>query len=402
MEEKEMVKINLENAVMEKGTAGMIKQFNQKKEASKKKKGTINSNYTNILIESYECDWETVLISGSGANRDITCIGRKETSNIREDKRISNGTWKIPYTKNLDIIVVSHLENLNIAVGEQTLNKWCLDFGLINESTYQLVKSKNNLKAKDSHIEKLKEKKIINNGQERIINDYIDYVKELQKQLAGTLERMKKINIINFTEKIVGVNEEGQKVELDGITIDRLQRKNRELKEVYQVDTWTINTLTNKKNVKEFNEEWRNFLHTITNVAGEPLELDFYYTAYIINLKATKKKIIKYLGKYNNEVIEVFKDNPEQFVINNKNDFQQKRNVFVYDRAYKKEQNFLDGKSYKKQNEELLEEFGGKEKKVFIPQPENFTFDEEYYQLYFQYLYATKIKDLQEYYNHTF
>jgi len=61
---------------------------------------------------------------------------------------ISNGAWSNPYTRNLDIVVLSHLENKKVVTGAQTLSKWRLDFGLFSQEMYELVITKHNEKAK--------------------------------------------------------------------------------------------------------------------------------------------------------------------------------------------------------------------------------------------------------------
>lgn len=368
-----------------------------------------NKNLENSLIKTLEQNFESVEVIKQG-RANVYQVGKKRES-LAERKRelggrITNGAWKVPYTKNLDIIVVSHLQNSKIAVGEQTLNKWCLDFGLISEDMYELINSRYSDSLRSKHIKQLEEKGIINDGENRIINDFISIVRDLQGQLKSTLDRMAKIKIINQTKMFVGINTDGEKVTLDGTTIDKIQRIKLQLMEKYNVDQWEINNLKNAENVKSFNKEWTKELLNISDVTGKQLYLKFYYTAYVINLRARKQKIINYLEKYNKDMIEVFSNDPDSFLDENKLTYHKKRLDRVFEQAQKKEDNFLDGdqqpKHVKKTQAELREELGGKKKKFYLPRPEDYFFDEEYYKLYFERLYAMRIKELQEYYNHVF
>lgn len=54
---------------------------------------------------------------------------KKDVVIAKEDGRIDNGAWSIPYTKNMDIMVVSVLEQGLIEETAQPLSKWAVDFG---------------------------------------------------------------------------------------------------------------------------------------------------------------------------------------------------------------------------------------------------------------------------------
>ena len=88
-------------------------------------------------------------------------------------------------------MVVSVLEQSLINDTAQTLSKWCLDFGLITTSMYELIRSKHDQGLKDKHLKILKNNNVIKHGEERVVNDFIHGFKTLQQQLAGTLNRWK-------------------------------------------------------------------------------------------------------------------------------------------------------------------------------------------------------------------
>jgi hypothetical protein len=364
-----------------------------------------NKKIENALIKTLEQYYISVDIVKQG-RANVYRLGEERKEKVERKRNlggnISNGAWKIAYTKNLDIIVVSHLENKKVITGAQTLNKWCLDFGLISNEMYHLVMSKYNDTAKKNHVKKLKQNNIIKEGQERIIDDYIETFQNLQGQLVSALNRMQKLNIIEYYPVIKAVLKNGETINLHEITYQELLSKKRELMKKYDVDEWYLNTYKNSKKSINYMVEWAEVLDNIKDLGGNVLKLDYYYTAYAIMLKATEKKIINYLRTYNKDVIQAFESNQTSFLNNNELFFHDKRKDFIYEKAEVKTDNFLNGTVPPKKVRDLQKELGGKLKRFYHPRIEDFTYDEDYYRLFFEGLYAQKIKELQEHYNVNF
>lgn len=322
---------------------------------------------------------------------------KREVIAEREDNRVSNGDWSIPYTKNMDIMVVSVLEQGLVAETAQPLSKWAVDFGLITPQMYGLLKARYNEYLRASHIQELRESKVILDGEDRILDDFTYIVKEINNQLAGTLNRMQKAGIIEFYPVYKGhIKETDETINLHENTVKEILSLQRNLMEQYNVNEWYLAHYQNAPRTKEYNKVWEIELARVKDEKGEVLGLDYFYKLYAIMLKATKKKIIKYLEKYNMEAIEGFKRNEELFLTDNENTFYKERHDYVVVKAQKAERKFLS-----KNTVELDETL-----KMFFDEDElarrNFTFDKKYYALYFDRKYAQRIKELQEYYGHTF
>lgn len=375
------------------------KYGNNKQKEHFNKYGKIKSKKVEeALIKTIEQHFETVkIVPLQGRAKGYKLSSKREVIAERKDNRISNGAWSIPYTKNMDIMVVSVLEQGLETETAQTLGRWAVDFGLITHKMFKLLKSRYEKGLKASYIQELKNNFIINNGEERILNDFIYFVKEINGQLAGTLERMRKAGIIDIHPVYKGhIKETGETISLHEDTVKQILNLKRNLMEQFQVDDFSLLHYHNAQKVRDYNTKWKTEIEKITDETGEELGLDYFYKTFAIMLKAGKKKIITYLKKYNKEAIEMFKQNEELFLADNENTFYKERHDYVVEKAQKKEGGFLS-KNIVELDEEL---------KLFFDEDElaraRFTFDKEYYALYFDRLYAQRIKKLQEYYGHTF
>ncbi|USK82633.1 hypothetical protein LHV56_12465 [Peribacillus frigoritolerans] len=310
--------------------------------------------------------------------------------------RISNGAWR-SYTKNMDIMVVSVLEQSLINDTAQTLSKWCLDFGLITTSMYDLIRSKHDQNLKDKHIQILKNNNVIKNGEERVVNDFIHGFKTLHQQLAGTLDRMEKLEIIEYYPvykgKVIGKE---APINLHENTVNKILQLERRLMDTYDVDDWYLQKVYNSPKSRAYRKDWKEQLAEITDENGVVLKLDYHFKLYAIILKARKKKIIKYLETYNKEAIEQFKKDEFLFLNENEVNYLEERKKVVVENAEKEEGNFLKPRVNK-----LESEFGGQTKNT-VPTRSDYVYDEDYYALYFDRLYAQRIKELQEFYGHNF
>jgi hypothetical protein len=282
----------------------------------------------------------------------------------------------------MDIMVVSVLAQELFTELAQSLNKWCLDFGLITPKMYDLLPANHNEYRKIQCVEELINNNIIQEGEERIINDYLYGFKELKGQLAGTLNRMAKAGIIEYYPVFKGhVKGTSEIINLHESVVNRILQEQERVMEKHEVNDWYLNQFRYSQKTKDYHKEWKEKLLQFEDVNGQVLELEYFYKRHVIILKATKKKIIRYLEKYNKEAIEKFKQDEQLFINENKAEYHEKRNQYVYNEHKKKEDEFLNNGSFMKINT---------------------TFDEGYYELYFSRLYAQRIKELQEYYGYTF
>lgn len=370
----------------------------QKNHFAKYRKFT-NKNLENALIdvlrrtyESFEiCKQGRAYVYKLGEKRDVPL---EKTVNV--GARISNGAWG-NYTKNMDIMVVSVLEQGLINDTAQTLTKWCLDFGIITQPMYELIRSKYNEDLKDKQLQILINNNVIKNGEERIVNDFIRGFQILQKQMAGTLNRMEKLGIIEYYPVYKGkVEGEAALINLHEDTVNKILQLQRALMDKHDVDDWYLHRVYNSPKSRAYRKDWKEQLAEITDENGVELKLEYHFKVYAIMLKARKKKIIKYLETYNKEAIEHFKKDKPLFLHENEVNYHKERMKVVIQNAEKEQENFLKPRVNK-----LESDFGGQEKNI-VPTRNDYVYDEGYYALYFDRLYARRIKELQEFYGHKF
>ncbi|KAA9017984.1 hypothetical protein [Niallia endozanthoxylica] len=388
-----MKQFTLEQFINEFGT-------DKQKQALIDGKGNVNKRTLDSVKKEasrfYEKD--SITVEGRGTKRVITCAKEKDVATEKDDGRASNGAWSISYTKNLDVVVVSVLEQGLEKSTAQTLANWALDFGVITEKMHDLLLSRHHEGLRETYVNDLKDNSIIKENEDRIVDDFVQTVKELTNQVAGTLKRMEKAGIIEYYPVFKGhIAETDETINLHEDVYKQVVALKRRLMERYDVSEWYLMTYKNSKKTVKFNEEYLEQLAFVEDENGKVLGLDYYYTTYAVILKARKKKIIAYLKKYNKEVIEQFKQDEQKFLAENEQQFHDKRKEHVIDNAQKKAEKFLEPKPFKIANEV----FGGKPV-VRTPTINDYEFDSDYYALYFDGLYANRIGQLQEYYGQTF
>ena len=267
------------------------------------------------------------------------------------------------------------------------------------------MRSRYNELLRSQHLHDLKAKNIVFEGEDRILDDFTYMVKEINNQLAGTLNRMQKAGIIEYYPVYKGhLIGKGKTITLHEDTVKQILTLKRKLIEEYDVNDWYISLYKKAPKTKAYNQSWRNELAQVTDENGDVLGLDYFYKIYAIILKAKKKKIITYLEKYNKDVIERFKQNEGLFLTDNESTYHRERGEFVLKKTQEVENKFLGKKTKIYTLEKNLQEVYGKETKTkaYYNERDYFTFDEGYYTLYFEKLYAERIQKLQEYYSYTF
>lgn len=318
---------------------------------------------------------------------------------IRDDKRVSNGAWKIPYTKNLDTMVVAVLELGIEKEDAQTLSNWSVDFGAITLEQHDILTSRYHDGLRQYYVNDALGKKVIFSGEERVFDDYALFIKELTQQIAGTLNRMEKLGIIDVSKVYNGwVEGKKEPIELHYTTYKKILELRRTLLEQYDLNEWYLETYKNAKKSVEYYKNFKEQLAQITDEDGNILNLTNYYITYAIMLKARKKKILRYLEKYNPEAIEQFNDDKERFLLDNKKDFGEKRIKHIENEAQKKVDSFMLPRVF---NGEMIKEIGGKINKR-QPMESDYTYDKEYYNLYFDDLLTKRMLDLEKLYGYDF
>lgn len=386
---EEIKVISKAEAVKMHGTPAQIAHF--------EKYGKLKSkNIEDSLIKTLEQNYESVERVKIGRAFHYQVGKKLSKAKDRVDGRTTNGDWSIPYTKNMDIIVATAIEEGNISTNAQTMRKWLLDFGLIDIKMFKLIglSGDRDPKAKLRVVNGLVGEEVIKFNEKKIVDDLIKFSLELQGQLESSLLRMKKAGLIDFYEVYKAklfVFDDVEVINLHESTKNEINRVKIEIRQKYGLTPYEFNNLTNMPAVKEARAEFKDFLENhLVDEKGNQLSVDFYWKAWTVSLKAGTKRVAKYLKKYSPDMIEAFNSDKVEFLRENKEQFFQLRKQRVTELAEKEVEKF-----HKDKEKDLVEKLGGKHKPAFL----DYEYDSGYYDLLISKKYVNKMVELQEYFS---
>jgi CRISPR/Cas system-associated endoribonuclease Cas2 len=365
------------------GTESQKKQFEKLGRFKDKEKEQPFIKTLKQLFESVEA----VKVKGIRAKQYKLGAARHEVAE-RKDNRSNNGGTELDYTKYLDVIVLMGIKS-KMFNHEATLNQWVLNFGLVNETFYDL-KVHNNLTNRRKLQKEFARDGVINHENSDFeLNFYRDQYERISEELKRTLERMQKAKLIEFykvpkvrLKKPLVKYVNGKKLEAHVITIDtgtqeRISKKQEELKEKHELtdfDTYRGNFNRVKKekraDVAKYHEELDEFftgdeMYYKNEFKEEvPIEVDYFWFNHAITSRATDRKVITYLEKKRPEFLEEHKESIELVFESQKNFFLDSKREDVFKQAIKRKERELI-RINKKYKEELEggERFGTKNMK---------------------------------------
>lgn len=389
-------------------TRGLVEKFGTDKQKERfEKSGKLESKVRKAILKQVETEYESIAILKEGRSNVYILGGKRSEAVSKKDGRHLNGKWSIEYTKNMDLIVISTLEDDSIETDyAQTMRKWLLDFGLISKELYDLmVGGGQSTSVKDKAVEDLISSNILNDkDEENVLGDYLSYSKELQGQLESTLNRMAKAGIINFFPvwkakthlNPSDPNSRDTTVNLHEVTLSRILEKRSEMMQKHDVNSYDLIYLKNKPSVKAFEEEFSNYLaNDVRGVDNEKVSIDYYWKTFAIHIKTTKKRVASYLKKYNSEVIEAYNDNRGKFLMDNNAQMRSKRKERVVELAERKDKYIKENKL---KLDSDMESFGLTTSDLV----DAIKFNKGYYKLFLDDLYVQKIRELEEHYQYDF
>lgn len=361
-----------------------------------KKYKKIQKTMEEALILTLEQNYEVVEKVKVG--RSIAYKVSEELEGVaeRKDNRVTNGR-QTDYTKSMDAIVIAGLEKrrTNKQVGEQTMKKWLLDFGLINQELFRLMNDKYHEKKLNETVKILIEKGVLKNTREKkVLNDYIFYTNNLNQQLKNSLEKMSKAGIIKFMPvpyaKVKSDNYEYKRIEPS--TYQTILERKTELMELYSLSNFEVISNVPTEKLKSFKKAYTNYLKNDVEEEGEHLEVEFVYESYSIFRIGTKTATRKYLKKNNKEVFEAYEKDELKFVEDSKLNFMDERLKYILNKA-NLEMN--KKKEYQKVKVKEHMDYNRIDDEDDVQLKEVFFFDYDYQNLIMNNLYVKSIEKLQ-------
>ncbi|MBP2240327.1 hypothetical protein J2Z40_000882 [Cytobacillus eiseniae] len=364
-----MRKIGLVELVMEYGTD------KQKACVLAGKKWRIESQ--NALMKVLNSKFGVVDVIGKQYNMEFTLDEEFDVEKDIVDGRVSNGQGQVPlkYEQTFPIMVIEHLLN-RIGNEPLTVIKWLVNLGIITDDTFQASKLRYSLSALEKESDKLVENKVIESGQEYLIDDYIKReIERLQKYFMGVIQKLVKAKIIkhqSYTmakceipylheyfdeESGIYVREEAiqtKYIELSAPVVGaiaKLERKLQNSPKFRKLSLDEISRYRNKPIVKEYWKEHKKQLNLITNEIGERLYIVLSYEAHALFVRAGINPIINWLEKNNKEALAFYNSDEAKYFLENRIDFHGALNKYVVDLAEGRQDKF---------QKKSINEFGGK------------------------------------------
>ncbi|WP_375088847.1 hypothetical protein ACDZ29_23270 [Peribacillus sp. RS7] len=386
------------------------------------KNGRLMTNMFERFLRDLEQRYTQVKVDGKGGKKTRYLIGeRREFLAERKDKRRYNGEGQLPenYEQGFPIMILEHL--IRSSVSEPTTtNNLLKDMGFITDDLFEASKGKYSQNVLNSQIAKLKVDNIIANNTESAVYDYVDreinrltqhfmgYIQKLEvakliihnKHTMGLISVTEPIDIYDkFSGRMKTVLEEQERyIELSPFVIDKVAKMRRGLQNKPKYKHLTskeIYRYRNKTDVKEYWKEHDILLYQIIDENGIQLKLLRTFEAHTLFLQAGDNPIKRWLEKKQNRgAIDLYNNDELQYYLKNREQFHEAREKYVVKLATDRQDNA------QKENTKLLDEFGGKQKKVEINLDDTEWVKNK--KLMFLGLYVEAYEKLQEHYGYKF
>ncbi|MDQ0205230.1 hypothetical protein [Alkalicoccobacillus murimartini] len=327
--------------------SALRKHFYEREAKSKKGKGNLGANQTKQLLLNLDIDWTDVKISGKGADRIISCSGKREQSIRKKDNRKDNGKGQILYESVVRDLVVIHLKQNNKTFSN-TISSFAHNLELTSNTLYYASKVKVSTEQKKHYDNLLSKYKI---GYSMFWHIVSKESKRIHDNLNSILKRMSEENIIRYKTFLnaVTMNANREHYALDIKIADEIKTKMNELREKHDVLIVDILFKPNKYKVLQYRREEQTYLNSIGIMyVYETKKIDLISDGY-----------------------EVKDDMKSSFI----NEFKVKHVEIVKNLAERIQDNFNSKLIKPKDNSKLLLELGGKKK------PEHAIFKGTEYQL---------------------
>lgn len=284
----DMIQFNLEEAVNSVyGNDALRKHFYEKKAKSKKGKGNLGTNQTKQILGNMDIDWYKVEISGDGADRIISCIGRKEVPTKRQDNRKNNGKGQIPYEEVVRNLVLLYLNQDKDVPATTTISVLAHELEMMSDTLY-IASKKVTANQQKAHYDNLEPKYQV--GYSMFWHIVSKESKRIKDHLNSILTRMSDDGIIYYRDVTNAVTiEDGREDHnpIDNVMAFHIKKMQRKLREKHDVTIADIRFRPNHHKVVAYKEDEESYFETIG--------IEGVYDAKIIGLIATDKEIKNYM-----------------------------------------------------------------------------------------------------------
>ena len=161
------------------------------------------------------------------------------------------------------------------------------------------------------HIDMAIDNGILEEDQYKLLDEFTLRFLEIYRQLAKTLEHMKKCGIILFYENWIGYSKDGE-ISITPEIMKNIQKIRRDLmKKKHDVVEFNLTAHRTAKKVINFKQEWKESLAEVKDESGNVLGIKYYWKEYAVILKASSKAVQRYLETYCANTLEAYVSNKD-------------------------------------------------------------------------------------------
>lgn len=264
-----MVKIILSksDAVQLYGTSKQLAHF-------QKYNRFVNKNLEESLFKTLQQNFEIVNRIKKGRGFEYEVSGKRKELSARPSKNSRNGSWSIPYTHDLDKLILSTIDD---SFSEGSLGSFCERLSLY--STIEQYSVTRTFKTKSAN-------ELFENINPYIVDLVSQNIKSLEQETLRSLVRLNKLGLIDMTVTYRAVSESSEFVDLDDELAKFYISKQREILKQENISLWFANNLRSNEKSSSY-----HYLHSelVRNKISELAKKGFYasyiYKHYSVKIK---------------------------------------------------------------------------------------------------------------------
>ncbi|WP_144466436.1 hypothetical protein [Bacillus nitratireducens] len=303
--------------------------------------GNLNKHSFNSLIKEMKCFYEEVTFEGKGRDRIIYTDKKRKEKVKKEDRRQFNKGTAPLHSKHLALMVMSKIDGIDYKA--RTRNGWATYFGLISSAEQDIMNGIYSEEALKPYKEFMIRLGVIDNGEEKIFQDFADTLTKVTKgQLQTVLNQAEERELISrisaWKGKVKGSNEP---IDIDKSLALEIKFIEEQLLKKHEISKKYSLMFKNCPKTKAFKAEWLEYIENIEAAEGDAMRLQYIYEVFRIEV-LNKYAFDEFIKAHYPSEIDSFD------LLKNEQAYHCKLLDYVVENAQKKHDNYLKKKHDKK------------------------------------------------------
>ncbi|WP_214771196.1 hypothetical protein [Exiguobacterium sp. s133] len=238
----------------------------------------VNSNLEQSLFKTLQQNFETVDRIKKGRGFEYQVLNKKEQITPRLTKTSHNGSWSIPYTFDLDKIMLIHLTQENIS---GSIGRVAYDSSIyISDNQFQVTRS-----FKSPSVIKY----IFGETNPYVIEFVTNHIKSIEQEVSRSLSRLHKLGLINLKISYRAVdksdNTSSNFVELNDELADAYLQKRKDILSEQNISLWFANSSPSDDKSNQYHEKHLDLVkNKISPLAKKDFSASYIYKHYSASL----------------------------------------------------------------------------------------------------------------------